>query len=1345
MKSLASRLLTLTTAALLAALFPPALFAGPLAVRGTVLDAAGTPLAGARAELLPVPSSYEQGRLRLAGAEPAALATTTTDALGRYALAAPGPGVFTVRLGAAGAVPLQSPPLPLVEDAELPPAAPPPDAGAALVVRGGGWAGSYVLADAAGAARPGGWRIAPRVGRLGAGGGLALPRVAGEALTVRVFGAAGAEAVHRGWTGGPIVLDPRPAPTRRLRVRDRRGAPVPDVLVRAGEALWPVGLTGTDGGLDVAARGPEALRVLLVTADGRQQPAWLGRGDEPVVLADPVPLDGLLIAAETKQPLGGVLLWSGADPGSFQQSDAAGRYRWPATEATALSFEAWAPGRLPRRVEPSPAQVAARRLPALALERAATLSGQVVDAAGRGIATAWIGAALRPGGEQLAAGATSDPGGGFTIGRLRPAELYHLRASKPGFMPARASALTARPGPGPRAGVPPPPVSLVLAAARPVVGRVVDPDGRAVAGAEVRIGEAPAPEARQRAALRAAKERAEPQAVSDGQGRFRVAAVPALTVDVAVTRAGFARAELRSVKVPPGAGPVDLGRVALVPAAGVAGQVVDAAGRPIAGAAVFRVLHLRPAHEMADELREEEPETRTGADGRFVLSGLAAGTPLHLLVTAPDFLPATARGIRPPTPQPLLFRLEAGASLAGRVLDDEERPVPGAEIEIAWQPTVPGRELPAGPAVTKQTTADGDGRFAVPGLRAGVVVLAVDARGFVALRDVTATVPLPPGEEVTVRLERGATLEGRVVTTEGEPVPETRILAGPAAGVADAEGRFRVEGLAPGPQLVEARHPHYGRRERQVSVEPGTNPVEFVFEAGQEVSGRVVDRAGTPVAGAAVRLASTTARDLRRFAARADAGGAFLLSPVGRGAYRLQATADGYADSALEEVRVEAEPVADLTVVLDPAGTIRGRVLGLDAAELAQVEVEARRPIVGARAAEVGADGSYRIEGLAAGSWLVVASLAGGQREVQARVPLGPGGEAARDLVFDGGLSLAGVVLYRGTPLPDTLVSARGQARSVERATTTDHEGRFRLEELEADTYWLGLNNERELVMHNQMVELPADREITIEIERASVAGRVVDAASRGPVAEAVVALRHLAGGDTPEFLLADGSDEAGRFELLQVPPGRYLMTVSKEGYGPDQRQLEVTMGGDAAAIEVALEPSPGVELDVRLASGRTPALLHLRLLGPGGQVLLADSRPVGRDGRVRLATAPPGDWTLLAAAPAGALTAGRVVVPGKRQALTLPDAARLHVRVGALAASDALATLRLLAPDGRPFETLGLGGALHASWPMVGGSATVEGVPAGSWLVEVTAPDGQTWRAPVATDGLADAAVALD
>ena len=1339
MRSLAAR--RLAAAPLLAVLAPTVLAAAPLTVHGTALTPAGAPLAGARAELLPVPGNYEMGRLRLAGGEPAPAAAATTDALGGYALAAPGPGVYAVRLRAAGAVPLQSVPLPLVEDLELPPATPPPDAGAALLVRdaaGAARAGLWVLAE--GPPVGGGWRPAPRVGRTSADGSLSLPRAAGEALTVRVFTAVGREEVRAGWTGGAIALAPQPAPARRLRVRDVQGRPVPDVLVRAGEALWPIGLTGADGGLDVPATAP---RVLLVAPDGRQQPAWLGRAGDPVVLADAVPLAGTVVAAETKQPLAGALVWSAADPGAAQVTDAAGRYVAVATTAAAFSLEAWAPGRLPQRAQPSAAHVEARRIPALALERAAALSGRVVDAAGRGVAAAWIGASLRPGGKQLAGGAASGPDGAFTLGRLRPAELYHLRAAKAGYLPVTASAVTARPGPAARRAAPP--LSLVLVAARAAVGQVVDPDGRSVAGAEVRIGEAPAAEARRRPVLRPAEERGEPEALSDAQGRFRVAALPALAVDVAVTREGYARAELRSFRVPPGAGPVDLGRIRLVPAAGVAGQVVDTAGRPIAGAAVFRVARLRPAHEMADELREEEPDARTGADGRFALSGLAAGTPVHLLVTAPDFLPATARGIRPPTPQPLLFRLEAGASLAGRVLDEEERPVPGAGIEIAWQPTVPGRELPAGPAVTKQTTSDGDGRFAVPGLRAGVVVLAVDARGFVALRDVTAAVPLPPGEEVTVRLERGATLEGRVVTTEGEPVPETRVLAGPAAGVADAEGRFRVEGVAPGPQLVEARHPHYGRRERQVSVEPGTNPVEFVFEAGQEVSGRVVDRAGMPVAGAAVRLASTTARDLRRFAARADAGGAFLLSPVGRGAYRLQATADGYADSALEEVRVEAEPVADLTVVLDPAGTIRGRVLGLDPAELAQVEVEARRPIVGSRAAEVGADGSYRIDGLAAGNWLVVASLAGGQREVQARVPLGPGAEAARDLVFDGGLSLAGVVLYRGSPLPDTLVSARGQARSVERATTTDHEGRFRLEELEADTYWLGLNNERELVMHNQTVELPADREMTIEIERASVAGRVVDAASRGPVAEAVVALRHLAGGDTPEFMMAGGSDEAGLFELLQVPPGRYLMTVSKEGYGPDQRQLEVTMGGDAAAIEVALEPSPGVELDVRLASGRTPALLHLRLLGPGGQVLLADSRPVGRDGRVRLATAPPGDWTLLAAAPAGALTAGRVVVPGKRQALTLPDAARLHVRVGALAASDALATLRLLAPDGRPFETLGLGGALHASWPVVGGGATVEGVPAGSWLVEVTAPDGQTWRAPVATDGLADAAVALD
>ena len=309
MRSLAAR--RLAAAPLLAVLAPTVLAAAPLTVHGTALTPAGAPLAGARAELLPVPGNCEMGRLRLAGGEPAPAAAATTDALGGYALAAPGPGVYAVRLRAAGAVPLQSVPLPLVEDLELPPATPPPDAGAALLVRDAAGAARRSLGPRRRAPVGGGWRPAPRVGRTSADGSLSLPRAAGEALTVRVFTAVGREEVRADWTGGAIALAPQPAPARRLRVRDVQGRPVPDVLVRAGEALWPIGLTGADGGLDVPATAP---RVLLVAPDGRQQPASLGRAGDPVVLADAVPLAGSVVAAETKQSLASAFLWSAAEP-----------------------------------------------------------------------------------------------------------------------------------------------------------------------------------------------------------------------------------------------------------------------------------------------------------------------------------------------------------------------------------------------------------------------------------------------------------------------------------------------------------------------------------------------------------------------------------------------------------------------------------------------------------------------------------------------------------------------------------------------------------------------------------------------------------------------------------------------------------------------------------------------------------------------------------------------------------------------------------------------------------------------------------------------------------------------
>ncbi len=1354
--------LALTTT-LVAGLLGPALpLAGQPAASGQVLARDGQPIAGARAELVPIPTGYQGGRERLEGRGPEPLAATTTDSLGHYFLSSAEPGLFAVRVSAPGRVPLSFDPLPLVEPAQLPPAVLPEDGGAALVIRDGAGrpaAGLWVLAEAEGEAPSlAGWRIAPRIGRTAADGSLTLPRLAAETLRVHIFSGAGREELREGFRGGEIRLGAGAPAERRLRILDPHGGPVAGVLVRSGEASWPVGLSDADGRLTMRA-GPG--RVRLASADGRQLVAHLAARDaesslaeETLVLPEAPPLSGRVRQEETGRPLPGALVWPAGDPGAYARTDAEGRYQVPAPSGRGVWLEARAPGRLAGRILLEAPRSGAGRAPTLALERAAAVAGRVVGAGGAPIPDVWVsarrlGAAGEPQPTRLepsAGGAATAADGAFRVGGLRPGETYLLDATKDGFLPVVVAAPAAL-SPGRPTGV-----VLVLAPTRPAVGRVLDPDGRPVAGAEVRLAAATSPAREGPPAPLASGTAESADALSAADGSFLVAAIPALALDAEVRRQGFAPSRVRGFKVPPVAAeaagsPVDLGTIVLKPGAALAGQVIDGQGRPIARAQVFEVSELRPPAELAERLRQEVPAATTGPDGRFSLVDRPRGLPLHLLVSAPGYLPATVRGVRPPTLKPLSIRLTAGTALAGRVVDPEGLPVAGASIEASGRAALPGREdRLVGPAVLRRATAGQDGRFELPDLPEGRSTLTVSAAGFVALDDLEVDLPQPPGEEVRVVLARGATLEGRVLTTAGEPVTGARILAGPAACLSDGDGVFRTDGVPTGPLAVLTTHPHYPTFRRRMLIEEGVNSLEVVLPAGTTVRGRVLDTEGAPIAGATAALEAEPRGGGRAYRARTDAEGAFTLEPVAAGGYRLGASAEGFTGEEGEPVVIVGkEPIDGLEVVLGSAGTLSGQLLGLVADELAGVTVRGEHESGESRYADVDATGGYLLRSLRAGAWRLEGSLLDGQRQARARVLLAAGAKETRDLRFGGGLTLSGTVLYREAPLPEALVSLRGHHLAVERAATTDHEGGFRFEDLDADTYALGLAKPSELLAHNETIELAVDRHVTLRLERGAVAGMVEDAASEAPVADAIVALRHLAGESGPEFVIADASDASGAFRLERVPPGLYRLSVRHPGYAPLEGDLEVPADRDLTDLELPLDPAAGAELTVRCGAGAVPGLLHLRLLSPAGAPVLAESRPVGSDGKLRLSSAPAGSWLLLAANARCALGSVPLTVPGEPVTLQLPEAARLAVRVPALVTSDAIGSITVTAANGQPFQTLAAGGIVVQSWPLVAGRGTVEGLPAGAWVVTATTPDGRGWSAATVTDGRSDREVDLE
>lgn len=1313
-------------------------------VTGTVQGTRYEPLPGARVELVPVLGNFEAGRLRLEARDlPGPRATATSDAQGRFLLEPPEARAWKLVVRAAGRVPMEYGPFLALEAEELPAVQLAPDVGSRIRVaaeNGQAVPGAWVVASAAGEAfsRIGSWRPELRVGRTAADGSLTLPRAEGERLQVSVFLPGRPEVLEPDFQEGTIRIQPAREVSLTLQAVAPDGSPVEGLLLRAGDQAWPVGRTAADGTVRLPVREGETAKLRLVAADGRQHVFSLaGRregGTRTVKLSPALPVAGKVLDAGSGRGLAAAVLWLYTDPALAVRTDREGRYTMTGPSKGRLQLEVRAAGFLPRRLTLFAKDLANGRAPTVALERAASVRGSVLGPQGKPLAGASVTAVhasnlgprtfspLDPVADRAAAG----PAGGFELRQLRAGEEYELRVALPGFFPEARSIVTSRDAA---------PVTVRLQPACAVRGLLRDPEGQPVAAARVFLRPARRPERD-----RPDRDPPPPAIESDSAGRFSIPESPAPEVDLEVRKAGYAPALRRAVRVGPSCkGSFDLGPLVLNPGARLAGRVVDPGGKAVPEAEVFLVDRL-PADERA---RGRKPDAVTGRDGSFALDDLQRGVPHHLFVKADGYLGKEVRGVRPPGSGQVLVRLEPAAVLSGRVLDEAGDAVSGAQVGLTWHAILeddPERR-PVGRPLERSAVSNAEGRFEVADAPRGEVRLTVRAQGFIPAEEPKLAVPRPDSApELTFVLRRGARLEGRVATSSGKPVPGVRIAIEPGAALSDAEGLYVLDGLEPGQQEVRVFHPHYKRMVRPISIMEGTNRFDVELEAGVEVLGRVIDQEKRPVAAAEVELITRDRSELRQHRARTGEDGAFLLQPVAAGVYRLQASASGLATTELAKPVVVADrPVEGLEIVLRQGATVSGRVLGLSPEELAVVRVTAHGEVV-ERPARLDSEGRYEVRDLEAGDWLLRASLLEGERQVEARVPIGPSDrQLHRDLEFSPRVTLSGRVLFDGEPLGASTIEVRGERFSIERSVISGSDGGFVLRDLEPDRYWIGVQNPQRLIVHNDTLELYESREVEIRLEAGAVAGRVEEKGSGEAVPGAVLTLRPTQG---PEFVMSDASQPDGSFHILHVPPGTYRLGVSANGYAPAEREVSVT-GGQQAAVDVGLTPTRGLDLQVRLASGQAPPMLHVLARDGEGATVLAGTY-LQKSGTAKLSSLPAGTWQLTVSTPGGAVAMATVTAPGEPVALKLPPAGRLHVRIPDLTTENRLATLRLLRQGQEPFWTLGPGGTITQSWTVHGGNATVDGVPAGTWSVVAEASDGRVWSGLVVTPGTGETSISL-
>jgi hypothetical protein len=353
-------------------------------------------------------------------------------------------------------------------------------------------------------------------------------------------------------------------------------------------------------------------------------------------------------------------------------------------------------------------------------------------------------------------------------------------------------------------------------------------------------------------------------------------------------------------------------RLVIQPALAISGVVVTETGRPVAQAQVT---------VLVTKERGEVPRTaQTGGNGRFHVGQLDAGS-CAVEVTpnaqnwgiAVSFEKKRVEDVAAGSENVVIVVAE-GAVLRGKVEDGGGRPIASAGVIAMAPPAAKGQPPPSQRMQQSRPAAvtNGRGEFEIKGLGQDEIELVAVADGFVPATQRAAA----GGAPITLRLEPGAVLEGRILRSDGTPLarqpfwvngtsPETvarlqdlqsragqvwNYLGGwsMSSGQTDGEGRFRLASLIPGEYRLQVQA---GDDFLPPAIlRTGASPVTLRLERALTIRGRVTGPDGSPIAQTATSRVYVNARRGEQWLSGTTAGddGRFELRGMPTGTVTLQ-------------------------------------------------------------------------------------------------------------------------------------------------------------------------------------------------------------------------------------------------------------------------------------------------------------------------------------------------------------------------------------------------------------------------------------------------------------------------
>lgn len=478
-------------------------------------------------------------------------------------------------------------------------------------------------------------------------------------------------------------------------------------------------------------------------------------------------------------------------------------------------------------------------------------------------------------------------------------------------------------------------------------------------------------------------------------------------------------------------------------------------------------------------------------------------------------------------------------------------------------------------------------------------------------------------------LIQAGTVEGRVLKrSDRTPVAGARVELGTVLGgmldstTTDAEGKYKFDQVPPGigapggegdgmgGAAVRAIAGGFAIATRDLRVRSGETRtgIDLLLDDGASVTGRVLDNKQQPIAGASVyyndndflrggELVAGIDLPKRTIQTTTDEQGRFTLGNIPVGNVGISARAKGYANKTAQAVTTAGQ-TTEVTIILEPAGWIEGVVTNkhgepVEGVPLAAYDVSGpgqlafvMKSFFGETLPDRGestmfpaavrsdADGRYRLDGLPAGKYVLLANTRTYQKYVSPELDVRNSAGTTHNVSLSSGGTIYGRVYdAAGRPVPGVPVTCANfvaeQSANV-RTAYTDSGGNYELTGLVPGTYTVIRNtgNFAALILPNpsNQVKVAADQRVEFDIHdqkpgTARLYGRVTEDGK--PYADKSIVL---IGGSRGGFAASTTrTDKDGYYEFNSVALGVYQ--IAQQGGGPApslvRKRVTVNREGD--------------------------------------------------------------------------------------------------------------------------------------------------------------------------------------